>query len=129
MDDRAARTRLEAELARIDELAHSVEDDLASLDRGPRPGTASPDERPGHDAHDLLDLEVEEVLLDGLEADRAALVAALARLDAGTYGRCLTCGEAIPDERLEAIPAAAYCTQHQGAAELSGSDLPGFASP
>jgi RNA polymerase-binding transcription factor DksA len=35
--------------------------------------------------------------------------AALARLDAGTYGRCVTCGADIPDERLDAMPATAHC--------------------
>ena len=34
---------------------------------------------------------------------------ALERLDAGTYGRCLICGTAIPSERLEAVPWAALC--------------------
>lgn len=35
--------------------------------------------------------------------------AALARLDAGTYGDCVTCGGAIGEGRLEARPAAALC--------------------
>ncbi len=35
--------------------------------------------------------------------------AALARLDAGTYGACLRCGQSIAPARLEALPWAAYC--------------------
>jgi RNA polymerase-binding transcription factor len=35
--------------------------------------------------------------------------AALARLDAGTYGRCQTCGRSIPVPRLEAVPEATQC--------------------
>ena len=35
--------------------------------------------------------------------------AALARLDAGTYGVCAVCGRAIPAERLEVRPAATTC--------------------
>jgi hypothetical protein len=35
--------------------------------------------------------------------------AALARLEAGTYGRCVSCGKAIPMERLEFRPFAAGC--------------------
>ena len=38
---------------------------------------------------------------------------ALARLDAGKYGRCLKCGGAIPIERLMAIPFASYCVDCQ----------------
>ena len=35
--------------------------------------------------------------------------AALGKLEAGTYGRCETCGEEIADARLEAMPAARSC--------------------
>src|SRR5262245_50994441 len=31
---------------------------------------------------------------------------ALAKFDAGTYGQCESCGQPIPDARLEAMPAA-----------------------
>lgn len=34
---------------------------------------------------------------------------ALERMEQGTYGACVTCGEDIPFERLEAIPYTAYC--------------------
>ena len=34
---------------------------------------------------------------------------ALAKLDAGDYGRCEDCGDAIAAPRLEAVPAARYC--------------------
>ena len=39
----------------------------------------------------------------------AEVDAALARVAAGTYGTCQRCGTAIPEERLEARPTAAYC--------------------
>jgi RNA polymerase-binding transcription factor DksA len=34
---------------------------------------------------------------------------ALERIGAGTYGRCISCGNPIPDERLAAVPWAALC--------------------
>lgn len=34
---------------------------------------------------------------------------ALVKFEAGTYGRCESCGNAIPDARLEAMPAARLC--------------------
>lgn len=37
---------------------------------------------------------------------------ALAKLEAGTYGRCETCNEPIALARLEAMPAARYCIPH-----------------
>ena len=37
---------------------------------------------------------------------------AIARIEAGTYGVCVTCGEDIPAPRLEAMPATPYCITH-----------------
>ena len=41
------------------------------------------------------------------------LEAALARIDAGTYGYCAQCGVEIDFERLRAYPAATRCTPCQ----------------
>lgn len=38
--------------------------------------------------------------------------AALARIDAGTYGICETCGDPVGDARLEAMPTARFCIDH-----------------
>ena len=46
-----------------------------------------------------------------LAAALAAIDAALLRIDAGSYGRCLRRGEAIGRERLEARPAAELCIE------------------
>ena len=51
---------------------------------------------------DLALREREEQHLEAVEA-------ALARLDAGLYGRCTSCGQPIPPERLDALPWAALC--------------------
>jgi DnaK suppressor protein len=42
-------------------------------------------------------------------AERAAIDAALARLDSGEYGYCLGCGEPIAPARLEHSPAVTNC--------------------
>lgn len=41
--------------------------------------------------------------------------AALARMDAGDYGRCTRCAEPIPHDRLDVLPMTALCMpcQHQ----------------
>lgn len=39
---------------------------------------------------------------------------ALAKIDAGTYGRCDECGKAIGRDRLEALPAASRCVECAG---------------
>ena len=48
------------------------------------------------------------------DAEELAIVdAALARVEAGDYGRCLDCGDDIARDRLAANPAAARCTECQ----------------
>jgi RNA polymerase-binding protein DksA len=42
---------------------------------------------------------------------------ALARLDAGTFGICVRCGQAIPEERLAALPWAPRCIDCQRLAD------------
>ena len=42
-------------------------------------------------------------------ASAAELEAALARIHDGTYGACERCGDAIPEERLDAIPHTRTC--------------------
>ena len=55
---------------------------------------------------DLALREKNEVQLHAVEA-------ALARLDAGTFGTCVRCGRPIAPERLEALPWAAHCIDCQ----------------
>jgi len=65
----------------------------------------------------LTSAERNQALLDSLAGQRAQVVAALGRLDDGSYGRCTSCGVELPDERLEARPEAALCVRCQAAAE------------
>ena len=48
-------------------------------------------------------------LLGNEESILAEVDAALARLDAGTFGRCESCKRPIAKERLQAAPHARYC--------------------
>lgn len=52
-----------------------------------------------------------DALRRAAESRREEIAAALVRLDAGTYGRCVRCGRPIPDGRLEARPWAALCVR------------------
>ena len=57
-------------------------------------------------------LQGDEVVggLDEATVDRArAVVAAIGRLDNGMYGVCVSCGERIAEDRLEALPETALC--------------------
>lgn len=69
-----------------------------------------------HDAKDWEDMAIEresdEVLEDLGQSARAELrmiEAALARIEAGEYGYCVSCGDAIAEERLDLLPATPFC--------------------
>ena len=51
-------------------------------------------------------------LISQAEQHLVDLDAAEARLADGTYGKCVVCGRAIPEERLEARPTATTCVEH-----------------
>jgi len=59
-----------------------------------------------------------EFALDERETAELRLVdAALARIEAGTYGQCIDCGVDIPAARLHAAPEAPRCIACQEKAE------------
>lgn len=47
---------------------------------------------------------------DSVERILTEVKTALARLEAGTYGSCASCGDTIPPARLELRPWAVSCT-------------------
>lgn len=51
--------------------------------------------------------------LDGLQTELDEVALALERMDAGTYGTCETCGGAIEDAQLVAVPVARFCAEHR----------------
>ncbi len=50
---------------------------------------------------------------DQLKEELNQVKAALAKIEAGTYGICKICGQEIEAERLEANPSAATCIEHR----------------
>ena len=113
MDEVEARRRLRAEradvAARLRDLGVSFEDIVdaardSNLD----------------DEHDpegsTLSGEWQRIdaLQRALAAERAEIAAALERVDAGTYGICVVCGQPIPAARLEVRPMATTCVACAG---------------
>jgi DnaK suppressor protein len=68
---------------------------------------------PADGASDLLAAEIDATIARTLEEELSAVVAALARLDDGSYGVCVDCGQPIERARLEAIPWAPRCIPDQ----------------
>lgn len=52
-------------------------------------------------------------MAEGLIESLHEVDAALARIEKGAYGRCESCGNEIPTERLEARPVARLCVTCQ----------------
>lgn len=48
-------------------------------------------------------------LYDRLQERRAEILGALERMQRGSYGRCVICGEPIPYRRLEVVPETRTC--------------------
>lgn len=102
MDTERARARLLELRDLLDARHHRIEKHLTRRDE---PLPADSEERAGEVGnHETMARLDEGALAELQQIDRA-----LARLDAGEYGRCERCGGAIADERLVMIPFAVRC--------------------
>ncbi len=95
------RKMLEDRLKELDVRLHEIEAELDS-----------------HQSKDWEELAVEreeEEVLEGLgntgQDEIMQIRAALKRIDAGEYGYCVKCGDEIPPERLELVPATPFCAK------------------
>jgi DnaK suppressor protein len=101
VDNVRAQELLSAERARVESLLEAVKGDGQS-DR-----SAANQQGDMSDSSELLVSEgTDDAVADALNLRLAAIERAEQRLAAGTYGRSVASGELIPDERLEADPAA-----------------------
>jgi len=99
------RGRLHKALAQLSRTVAVTGEELASLEV-----------QPGDPLEDVPVQDVADTLsrLEGRERHQLDEVnAALARLEAGTYGTCERCSRPIPLARLRAMPAARYCVECQ----------------
>ena len=99
MDSDRARELLAGERTRIEQA-------LGALDRDGRIEGSDRLEPGDEHSEDLYQDEFDQGRREDLESELAALGRAEARLADGSYGLSVDSGEPIPDERLEALPAA-----------------------
>jgi DnaK suppressor protein len=110
MDEARARQLLGEERTRVDGLLRDLTE-AAAEDRATTRETgdiADP-------AQPLTDEQGDDAVAAALRDRLAAIERAQARLAAGTYGRSVRSGEPIPDERLEADPAAELTVAEEAA--------------
>ena len=75
------------------------------------PGDVQFDEEGGEGGTANVDREIDLQLSAQARAAVEEIDAALAKLDAGTYGLCENCRNPIPEARLEALPQARLCVR------------------
>ena len=99
IDVRKYEKRLRNRLRELNERLEAIEDDLDE------PADQDAEERATEREGD----EVLENLGNAGLAEIRMIQAALARIEDGTYGICVACGEDISEERLEVVPHAPRC--------------------
>ena len=98
-DTRAVREKLESQRDR-------VQAQITTIQGGERRETS---QGQTDTAHLREDAEIAEGELGDLTAELNGILGALQRLDLGSYGVCASCGQPIPEARLEALPYAVNC--------------------
>lgn len=93
------RDLLHARLKELDERLHEIEEELES-----------------HKSKDWEELAVEreeDEVLEGLgtsgQDEIIKIKAALARMEDGEFGFCVTCGSEVSSERLDVVPFTPFC--------------------
>ena len=105
------RRRVEHALATLrDEHRGSLDEEVEEI-------AATSDNHLAETATATLGREIDYTLGENSGQVLAAIDAALKRIEEGTYGTCVSCGEQIRYERLEATPWAALCIDCKRKAE------------
>ena len=105
MDISVARKRLE-------EIRDGLDRTLLVL-RGEHPLARGGAAEAGDAGANLTEADRNQAAVQGALEQRTAVVAALARVEDGSYGRCADCEHEIPEPRLEARPATERCVPCQ----------------
>jgi DnaK suppressor protein len=111
MDETRARALLRAERTEVAELLRETQEEARVADQ------ASDIPEDFGDAGQPLTEEAEDEAVAAQLRERLDTIdRAFARLEAGTYGRSVLSGKPIPDQRLEADPAAELTVEEARAA-------------
>jgi DnaK suppressor protein len=100
---------------RLEEMRDDLDRSIAIL-QGESPGPLAGEGYPQDSADAgsaLSETDRTEAVLHSARGQREEVLAALARIEQDTYGRCVDCEGEIPEGRLEARPDAARCVTCQ----------------
>jgi DnaK suppressor protein len=97
---------------RLEEMLDGLDRTVLVL-RGEHPLVRGGGAEAGDAGANLTEADRNEAAVQATLEQRTEVLAALARIDGGTYGNCVDCGHEIPEPRLEARPATARCVPCQ----------------
>ena len=101
-DFKKYKTILTERRAYLTQKSEQIEDDFERSGDEPFDG----------DSGEVNNLDVLDDLDDMAQSEIRGIDAALDRIEAGTYGDCVTCGEEIDAERLALLPHTPFCKDH-----------------
>ena len=113
MEIEERRATLLQERQRLLEIRRSLAETSAEADTE----LSGTDQHPADAGSQTFERTKELAILERTDTQLLDVDRALERLDAGTYGVCEACGEAIGDARLRARPATRLCLRDQELAE------------
>jgi DnaK suppressor protein len=99
---------------RLERACQELDQSIAVL-QGEKPAVRSADfaRDPADAGTSLSDEDRTEAVLHSAMSQRTEILAALQRIQEGSYGTCADCGRPIPEGRLEARPEATRCVACQ----------------
>lgn len=115
------RRRLVRKARRLGSESEHLRDEVLGDERDPGVSTTQEQYTTDDLSREKADEEVALATLGNEEALLGECLAALERIEAGTFGRCTTCGHAIAAGRLEAAPYARACIRCARRAETTQS--------
>jgi RNA polymerase-binding protein DksA len=105
--------------AKLEEIKTHLEEERVSLERLMKQqglGEVDVDEGFADSAQATAERSELIAVEEQHESLHKEIVAALARIEEGSYGQCQNCGAEIPAERLDAVPTTALCVSCKQAA-------------
>ena len=117
MDPDRASERLEEERARLEQVRETFAGEGDETENESLSELSDIGQHQADVGTETFEREKDLSILERVEAELNDVEYALRRISDGTYGTCEACGQAIDEERLEAVPAARLCLRDQAEAE------------
>lgn len=114
----AARQRLDDERRRLTGTLEAMEAD-AQGQKDSLSELSTYDQHPGDIGTETFEREKDDSIIESVRAALDDISHAMTKIDKGTYGQCERCHQPIDEDRLEQVPAARFCIEHQ--AEVEGA--------